>query len=179
MQCLHCLEGGLDSYSQMTETATINDVKDLSIIGMDLNALIEYTNKMLGSLIIVDYGTSMFGIVIGIYFSLTMTNVVQEVYMSMHEYVTLMQQASYLYYFAGKMAVGNFILQPCLYCYIWYFPLTLGQLSQCCTKDDQSLWQYQNQPPKYVALRFALKIISKGDNREVFKILSDKTDGHI
>ena len=89
MQCLHCLEGGLDSYSQMTETATINDVKDLSIIGMDLYALIEYTNKMLGSLIIVDYGTSMFGIVIGIFISLSLTNVVQEVCKSVEEYDNL------------------------------------------------------------------------------------------
>ena len=87
--------------------------------------------------------------------------------------------ASKLSYFAGEMAVGSFILQPCLYSYIWYVPLTLGQLSQCCTKDDQPLWQYQNQPPKYVTLRFAFKILPRGDNRKVYKILSNKANGHI
>ena len=96
MQCLNCLEGGLDSYSHMTEISPINDVKDLSIIGMDLHALMEHGNKILGGLIVVDYGTSMLGIVIGIFFSLSMTNVVQEVSKKI-EYDNLMQQAISFY----------------------------------------------------------------------------------
>ena len=79
MQCLHCLEGGLESYSQMTETVTIKDVKDLSIIGMDLHSLVEHTNKMLGGLIIVDYGSSLLGIVLGIFFCFSIGNVVIKV----------------------------------------------------------------------------------------------------
>ena len=80
MQCLSCLEGGLGSYSQMTETTNLKDMNDLSIIGMDLLSLIDYTNKMLGGLIIVDYGSSLFGAVIGIYLGFSMTNVVQKVF---------------------------------------------------------------------------------------------------
>ena len=78
MQCLHCLESGLESYVQMTETIELTDVKDITMIGMDLHSLIDYADKMLGGLIIVDYGSSLVGLVVGIFFSLTMTNVVQK-----------------------------------------------------------------------------------------------------
>ena len=78
MQCLHCLEAGLESYAQMTETIGATELKDMTMIGMDLHSLIEYANKMLGGLIIVDYGSSLLGAVVGIFFGLTMTDVVQK-----------------------------------------------------------------------------------------------------
>ena len=76
MQCLSCLEGGLESYSKITESLSIQDVQDLSVMGMNLHSLIEYSNKMLGQLIIVDYGSSLLGAVIGIFISFSITDVV-------------------------------------------------------------------------------------------------------
>ena len=78
MQCLSCLEGGLESYSKITESLNIQDVQDLSIAGINLHSLIEYSNGMLGQLIIVDYGSSLFGAVIGIFISFSMTDVVHK-----------------------------------------------------------------------------------------------------
>ena len=76
MQCLSCLEGGLEFYSKMTESLSIQDVKDFSVTGMNLHSLVEYSNLMLGQLIIADYGSSLLGAVIGIFISFSITDVV-------------------------------------------------------------------------------------------------------
>ena len=78
MQCLSCLEGGLEFYSKMTESLSIQDVHDLSVTGINLHSLVEDSNQMLGQLIIVDYGLSLFGAVIGIFISFSMTDVVHK-----------------------------------------------------------------------------------------------------
>ena len=78
MQCLSCLEGGLESYSKITESLSIQDVQDISITGMNLHSLIECSNEMLGKLIIVDYGSSLFGAVIGIFISFSITDVIHK-----------------------------------------------------------------------------------------------------
>ena len=81
MQCLHCLESGLESYSKMMEpeNLVISDVTDMCTLGMKMHHLMEYANKILGGLIVVDYGSCLVGAVAGIYFSFSITNVNEKV----------------------------------------------------------------------------------------------------
>ena len=79
LQCLYCLEAGLQNYNDLTRAlVSQNNVQEVAKVGMDLNTLLVDTNILFGDLIVSEYVFNIIASTLGLFTSLSFFNVSKE-----------------------------------------------------------------------------------------------------